>query len=215
MTRRRQGIHPCAPWTSPLLLLGLLDLAPISAHAQSVVGTDNVRVATSADDAEERQTGSMDLTSSDLELVLHKDLQKVGIRFENVTVPAGATVAHAYIQFTVDETPSSATTLTIRGERAANAAPFAATAGDISRRAPTVAAVAWTPPSWPSVGAAGLAQQTPNIGAMIQEIVRGSGWASGNALVVIITGSGKRVAEAYNGDASRAPLLHVEYAAGP
>jgi len=29
--------------------------------------------------------------------------------------------------------------------------------------------------------------------------------------VIIITGTGKRVAESYNGDAPGAPLLHIEY----
>jgi hypothetical protein len=45
----------------------------------------------------------------------------------------------------------------------------------------------------------------------MQEIVNRSGWASGNALVVLITGSGRRVAESYNGDRAGAALLHVEY----
>jgi hypothetical protein len=46
---------------------------------------------------------------------------------------------------------------------------------------------------------------------VIQEIVDRPGWSAGNALVVIVTGSGKRVAESYNGLPSGAPLLHVEY----
>ncbi len=34
---------------------------------------------------------------------------------------------------------------------------------------------------------------------------------SGNSLSILITGSGERVAESYNGDPGGAPLLHVEY----
>jgi len=41
--------------------------------------------------------------------------------------------------------------------------------------------------------------------------VNRSGWVSGNSLVLIITGTGTRTAESYNGDAAGAPLLHVEY----
>jgi hypothetical protein len=41
-----------------------------------------------------------------------------------------------------------------------------------------------------------------------------TGWTAGNSLVLIVTGSGKRLAEAYNGDAAGAPLLHVEYTTG-
>jgi hypothetical protein len=46
---------------------------------------------------------------------------------------------------------------------------------------------------------------------VIQEIVNRSGWASGNSLVLIVTGTGKRTAESYNGDQAGAALLHVEY----
>jgi hypothetical protein len=47
--------------------------------------------------------------------------------------------------------------------------------------------------------------------SVIQEIVNRPGWSSGNALMVIITGSGERVAESYDGDPDGAPLLHVVY----
>ncbi len=46
---------------------------------------------------------------------------------------------------------------------------------------------------------------------MIQEIVTRPGWASGNSLAIIITGTGHRTAEAYDGVPARAPLLHIEY----
>ena len=37
------------------------------------------------------------------------------------------------------------------------------------------------------------------------------GWAGGNSLVILVTGSGERTAESFNGVAAAAPLLHVEY----
>jgi len=48
---------------------------------------------------------------------------------------------------------------------------------------------------------------------VIQEIVDRGGWAGGNSLVIIISGTGERVAESYDGASSAAPLLHVEYIA--
>ena len=51
----------------------------------------------------------------------------------------------------------------------------------------------------------------PQPPALIQEIVNRPGWANGNAIAFIITGSGHRTAVAYNGTTSKAPLLHVEY----
>jgi len=67
---------------------------------------------------------------------------------------------------------------------------------------------------WTAAGDAGPEQRTPNLAAVIQEIVNRPGWASGNALAIIVTGTGRRVAESYNGVPAAAPLLHVEYLAG-
>jgi hypothetical protein len=175
----------------------------------------DIRVNESGDDAEEALSGSVDRGSSDLELVEDKSTQTVGIRFNNVGIPKGATIANAYIQFKVDEKSSIATTLTIRGQAADSAATFSTSALDISSRPRTAAAVLWSPAAWPTVGAAGIAQRTPNLAPVIQEIVDRAGWSEGSSLAIIITGTGKRVAESYNGEAAGAPLLHVEYAMAP
>ncbi len=61
------------------------------------------------------------------------------------------------------------------------------------------------------MGEAGPDQQTPNIAPVIQEIVNGSGWASTSSPVLIITGTGVRTAEAFDGVPAAAPLLHVTF----
>ena len=81
----------------------------------------------------------------------------------------------------------------------------------VSVLALTAAAVVWTPAPWGSVGEAGADQRTPDLAPVIQEIVGRPGWSNGNALALIVTGSGRRTAEAFNGDAAGAPLLHVEF----
>ena len=173
--------------------------------------TISVRVAAGNDDAEERSNGSVKLTSSDLELVYDKSDQTVGMRFNTVEIPGGATIVNASIQFQVDETPSGTTSLNIQAQAADNPPTFSTSNGDISSRTRTAAAVSWSPPAWPTKGVAGPDQRTPSIAAVIQEVVDRPGWASGNSLVIIITGTGERVAESYNGDQNGAPLLHVEY----
>jgi hypothetical protein len=47
---------------------------------------------------------------------------------------------------------------------------------------------------------------------VVQEIVSRPGWGSGNALVLVITGSGKRVAEPFEGGFP--PVLHIDYTTG-
>jgi len=163
------------------------------------------------DDAEEDSVGAMDINSSDLELVKESSDQTVGIRFSGVSIPQGATVLNAYVQFKVDETASGATALMIQGQAADNSPAFTTSSGDISSRGRTNASVQWNPVAWNIVGEAGTDQRTPSLVEVIQEIVNRPGWTTGSALVIIVTGSGRRTAESYDGDASGAPLLHVEY----
>lgn len=171
----------------------------------------DVRVAASADDAEESATGTVGLRSTDLELVQDTSRQTVGIRFRGVAIPAGAHVVSAYIQFSTDEIGSAATTVEIRAQAVANAPVFAATVRNISVRPRTTTAVAWTPVPWPTVDSVGAAQRTPNLGPLVQELIGLPGWQAGNMMVFVVTGTGRRTAEAYDGDRTRAPLLHIEY----
>ncbi len=172
------------------------------------------RVASSADDAEESSSGSVSLTSSDLELVTDGSAQTVGLRFTNLGIPTGSTITSAYLQFAVDEVTSGTIALAIRAQAADNAATFGTASRSLSSRARTAASVAWSPAAWPTSGAATAAQRTPGLEAVIAEVVGRSGWGSGNALALVITGTGKRTADAFDGDAARAPLLHVEYLPG-
>ncbi len=178
-----------------------------------ISGPVDVRVASSSDDAEERMiTSNVDLNSTDLELVEDFGFtQMVGMRFTNITVPNGATISNAWIQFQTDETSAGGISLSIQGEAADDATTFVDASDNISSRPLTTAAVPWSPGPWNSVGEAGPKQQTPDISSLIQEIVNRPGWTPGNALVVIISGSGKRVAESFDGDPGAAPLLHIEF----
>ena len=118
-----------------------------------------VRVGAATDDAEEKiGTSAVTLGSSDLELVMEASAQIIGIRFTNITIPQGAAITSAYVQFTVDEGNSDVTSLTVKGQAAANAPTFTATNGNISSRPLTTASVAWdNVPPWTSIGEAGPA----------------------------------------------------------
>jgi hypothetical protein len=136
-------------------------------------------------------------------------LQSVGIRFNALSIPPGATITNAYIEFTVKEVHSEATSLVIRVQAADNPLTFSSTASDISNRARTGASVAWDDlPVWSTLNAT---QVTPNLSAVLQEVVNRPGWASGNSLVVFIDGSGRRTVYAYDGGSTKAALLHIEY----
>jgi len=175
--------------------------------------TVEVRVSASSDDAEEDPNGVVDLTSSDLELIQEKREQVVGVRFGGVAVPRGARILDAYVQFKVDEVSTDPTTLSLQVEASDDAAPFTRTAGNVSLRPRLPGSVSWTPNPWPNVGVVGPDQRTPSLVSLIQPLVDRAGWASGNGLVLVVTGSGKRVAKSFDGEAAGAPLLVIEYSA--
>ncbi len=153
----------------------------------------------------------MYLDSTDLELINAGNNQVIGIRFTSVNIPKGATITNAYLQFKVDETSSTTTKLSIQGEARSNAPAFTKTARNVSSRLKTSKIVSWIPISWLKLGATGADQRTPNLAPIVQEIVNQSGWTTGNSMVLIITGSGKRVAQAFENNPAGAPILHIEY----
>ncbi len=171
----------------------------------------DVRVSGSSDDAEQRvSNGYMSRGSSDLELIYDSYDQIVGLRFRNIQIPQGYTITNAYIEFSADETDSTSTNLTIYGQAIDDAPYFSSTYNNISNRTKTSASVSWSPEAWTTVHAT---SQTTDLKSIVQEIVNRAGWAPGNDMVFIIEGTGKRVAESYDGYSSKAPLLHVDFAA--
>lgn len=169
------------------------------------------RIATGNDDAEESSSGSMNLSSSDMELIRERSDQTVGLRFTDVNIPAGATITQAYLQFTVDETGSNTTNLLIRAEDTDDAERFTSQRYNISNRATSNAAVNWQPPAWNTISEQGTKQKTPDLSALVQETINNNGWTANNSMVFIITGEGKRTAEAYNGRSAKAAALHITY----
>jgi len=199
--------------------LSASDEITITVAVDPTVSSLDVRVAAGSDDAEENTVTSVWLTSTDLDMVVDSGGQQmnqaVGMRFTGVSIPPGATIVNAFVQFQVDEVNSEPTQLIIQGEAADTAATFVGVKRNISSRPRTTTAVTWLPAPWTKEGEAGLAQQTPDIASVLQEIVNRPGWASNNALAIIITGNGIRVAEAFEGIPTEAPLLHVDYRTMP
>ena len=199
-----------------VVVLGLVSTKP------AFSATWESRIASQNDDAEESITngGAIDLGSSDLEMPYENagqdNNQIIGLRFVNVEIPKGATIADAYVEFTCDETKDGTlpVSLLIEGQLDPNPGEFTATVNDVSNRARTAAQVVWVPVEWTTVG---QKDQTANIASVIQEIVNQDGWASGNALVLLIQddpanpSQGTRCAESFS-DSANAALLHVTVA---
>ena len=168
--------------------------------------TLDIRVANNSDDAEQESTGTMSINGNKIDFGVQL---WEAFRFENVTIPANSTITTAYV--TVEAYGSYSTgslDLVIQMEDADNPGTFTAGNYNISGRFRTGSHVDWSVPEFTN----GLTYNTPDIKSPVQAVVNRAGWASGNAMVVILSGLGsRRAAYSHDEDSSRAALLHIEY----
>ncbi|MFT2091600.1 PilC/PilY family type IV pilus protein [Paraglaciecola sp. 2405UD69-4] len=154
-------------------------------------------------------------TTNDV-LKMSEGLNKVtvGLRYQELNIPAGATITNAYIRFNSENFDSSATNLTFSGELTGNSTTFSSTNNDISDRPKTSNSVLWeTDNDWPL---SGETISTPDLSSVIQEIVDQSSWCGGNSLNIIIEGEGltsssARLSTAFEEGNGLGPQLVVVY----
>ena len=100
-----------------------------------------VSIAAGSDDAvETNSTDVMQLTAATVTASINFT---PAFRFTTLTIPQGATIVEATIQFTSNTSQAGAITMTVSGHATDNAGTFTTTAGDISTRTRTTATVSW------------------------------------------------------------------------
>ncbi len=161
--------------------------------------------------------GSLYFSSSDLQMSIDgvRGHQSLGIIFDSVNTPQASTIDSAYIEFTPDQTGSTAVSLLVKGVDTDNASPWAGLfsvdnsvdTDNSDGLVGTSASTAWSPGAW-TVGSSGIATQV-DVKDIIQEIVDRTGWSVNNSLafaIQYVSGSGVRVAER-----SPAPKLVINW----
>jgi hypothetical protein len=206
-----------------------------NSNVSATFGTppEGFSVASASDDAEELVQASSDnptafpaghtyTDSSDLDLVFdtaHDTTQFVGVRFSDVTIPAGATITSARIVFTAAGGSAGAVTVTVTGEASAAPATFVDDANNtgtsnISGRADTAASVDWViTEAW----TAGNEYSSADLTSIVQEIVNLADWSSGNSMAFVFSGDNStdyRSAQSF-GPGRTAPVLHVTFSEPP
>jgi hypothetical protein len=158
--------------------------APLpSAPAPGGGGTAVLTVTSGSDDASEAANGTVRPRES---------AQRLGRgylqawRFRNVAIPPGATILSAKLELYGVAYTGEDVTLRYTGEAAADAAPLAAIARDLSSRARTDAGVVDTPSPWTRFAYNAM----PDLAPVVQEIVDVSGWRAGASLVLFAVDEG-------------------------
>lgn len=167
--------------------------------------------------------------SSDLDLgydATHSTRQWIGLRFDFATMPAGSNISSAVISMTVEANSSDPVNVTLSGEAQPAPATFADDADttgslDTSTRAGdngTTATFVWEIPGSDAWTADGTVN-TPDITAIVQEVVSLDGW--GGSLVVFVSpdadplSTGTRRVTNPLDDATGPLQITVEYVALP
>lgn len=138
------------------------------------------------------------------------DVVTLGLRFQNLNIPRGATITRSYIRFNSSAHNAGATDLTFSGELVGNSSTFSTAASNISSRTKTTNSVLWdVDNTWPvSNGTI----SSPDLSSVIQEIVDLSGWCGGNALNILVEGLGaERSSTAFENGTGLTPQLVVIY----
>jgi hypothetical protein len=161
-----------------------------------------VAVAAASDDFESNKAAG----SRDLEFGQDgAGEQSVGLRFKGIDLDKDAEIKAAYFVFEAAETSKGAAHFEIEIEDTTEAATFSRANAPDSR---TYLAddVDWNPGAWK----AGHTYKSADISELIKDVIEEGGADALDALAFRISGSGERVAEAF--ESGHAPELVIEYA---
>ncbi len=152
---------------------------------------EDAGVAISTDDAEQENDEMDALDDDDIDAGWEGEdgdanILTAGMRFKAIFLPQGAAIDSAFIYVTSHEAKAAddVANLTIYAEAADNASTFTLDAL-ITDRTSTTATVSWVvDEEW------GLwtEHRTPDVGAIVQEVVGRAGWVSGNAIAFVFAG---------------------------
>ena len=141
-------------------------------------------------------------------------LTKVGLRFQDVNLPHGATLTSAYLQMAAGDPSgydsSASTIVKIEGQASGNAEAFSTVNYDITNRARTSSNVTWDIPAWNTID---ILHNSPDISNIMQEIIDRTDWYANNSMALIVNNSStgnKRLAKAWE-TTNGGIKLHTEY----
>jgi hypothetical protein len=180
----------------------------------------NRQISSAADDVSQAGgpgapvfTVGLDILMGDNNMLLHTS----GYRFVNISVPQYATITRASLLFTAFNDQAGTLNLTIHGHDAGNSPTFINANGPADREPDyTSASANWSPTPWSN----GSMYQTPDLAAIVQEIVNRPDWSAGNALSFIVLDDGtldgaNRKATAFDWSPTQSAQVSIEYVENP
>ncbi|MEO8609209.1 MAG: choice-of-anchor Q domain-containing protein [Chloroflexota bacterium] len=135
-----------------------------------------------------------------------------GLRFNNLSIPVGATITEAHLEFYTTANTWINVDVLIAADATDNSVTFSNATRPSTRTFTTTRVthhsnVQWLANSWNIL--------TGNLAGVVQEVVSRAGWQSGNSLSIILKGIGSQWARkfvtSYEGNPAFAPRLVISY----
>jgi type IV pilus assembly protein PilY1 len=198
-------------------------------HIEYAVNVVDVRVSSATDDIHQSSIAAAYTITNGDNVVLSGSYVYSGFRFQNVNIPQGAVINYACLKF-VAKASYAATTgyMMLQGEKRLNPPTFStvATSTDClyKRTSGTPVVPKTTNVQWSNNGVwtAGTEYTSVDIKNIIQEIVGQAGWGTSTKSLALNfyysnpgVNSQQRQVWSYNGDPTKAALLHIEYGQAP
>lgn len=176
--------------------------------------SETFRILDSRDDATENGVLGLNVTNATYMLIGDNGLNNAtaAVRFDKLPVEPGELIITAEVQFTSVDDQKDATTITIWAEAADHAATYSTGLWDIGSRPRTALQTTWSPGTW-TTGERGSAQRTPNLAALMQEVIDRPGWQHDKAVAFFLEGTAERNARTLDHSTAAAPVLHLTYTA--
>lgn len=188
----------CLMILSIVLVIGLEDARCYAVDVTFAVTSDT-------DDADEVSGGTVHVTDGSSFFTGH-----VGFRFQNVSIPAGASITSATLEVYSSSGGTTSFSVDLTAQDADNPATFTTASGSISSRPRTSNQTLWSTGS--VTYSVGQSLVSPNFASSIQEVIDRAGWSENNALVVVLTpNSGNKQIFKRSGSTTYPPKLHVTY----
>lgn len=169
------------------------------------------QITQTGDDGNQRSNGNMYLNYDTIQA--SSTYPYIGLHFRNVKMDSktitNLNIEDAYLEFTSSESTSGSTSLRITAEKVVDAPLLNNTKNSLSTKTKTTAYVDW---SITNNFSSDTVYRTPNLSAIVQEIMAQSSWKAGNSINFIIQrNSGARSFIANDYSVSKSPKLIIKY----
>ena len=166
---------------TPLWASNVLTLKIVKTHEESGVDVSNNDGEYEGDPVDKMFDDDLDMGWEGED---NNQVMTTFLRFENVTIPQGATIDSVRLNIYAHEDEVDPAYITIYAEGVDNSAAFVDTEL-YSQRTKTTANVAWDiTENWTMW----QPYQSPDLKVLVQEVINRAGWSSGNALTLFLQG---------------------------